>query len=58
MKGKGEDLHLSGPTQSSLDLITNQQDVVFLADLGNLGKVSIVGNKDSADQLMCSPLKS
>jgi hypothetical protein len=46
----GNDRHLSGPTETSLDLVTDQQNVVFLADLGAFCEVSVVGDVDSACQ--------
>lgn len=41
--------HLTGSAKTSLNLITDQKNVVFLADLSALGKVTIVRNEDTVD---------
>lgn len=41
--------HLTGSAKTGLNLITDQKNVVFLADLSALGKVTIVRNEDTVD---------
>lgn len=46
--------HLTGSAKTSLDLVTNQKNVVFLADLSALGKVTIVWNEDTVNGSVAS----
>ena len=41
--------HPSGPGKASLDFVDDKEDVVLLAQLGALGKVSIVRDEDTVD---------
>lgn len=41
--------HLTGPTKTSLNLVTDQKNVVLFADLSALGKVTVVRNEDTVD---------
>lgn len=42
--------HLPGTTETSLDLVTNEKHVMFLADLGAFGKVAIIWDVDTTFQ--------
>jgi hypothetical protein len=40
--------HLSGPAKTSLDLVTNQEHVVLLAEFGALCEVSVIRDEDTS----------